>query len=56
MAIIKVERTVIKNSHKTLLSEILFDHTFEDETDDNDKEVLMTIMMMVKVLRLVKYV
>ena len=45
------------NSHKTLFNEILFDHTLEDEMDDDDKEVLMTIMMMmVEVLRRVKNV
>ena len=39
-----------------LFSEILFDHTFEDEMDEDDKEVLMTIMMMVELLMRVKYV
>ena len=39
-----------------LFNEILFDPTFEDEMYDDDKEVLMTIMMMVELLMRVKYV
>ena len=44
------------NSHKTLFNEILFDQTFKDEMDNDDKEVLRTIMMMVELLMRIKYV